>query len=218
MIWPLRAVSADGADEAVDGHAVPGLELLHGGDGAACRRRRSCRPSKTPATARRFCRSLTSLPRAPGHIAALPKCSVLSTTNVCLSVTTLPPLSLGRDDHRVLALGEVLDREHGARRRSVVLARLAVEHQLELGVAELIAGLDADLEARVPDGLAQLSRLERGGAGVDVDAQLLGGGVARPVGGGDGDVRGPVGQVGADRVLAARVGLAAGLDAAPPRR
>src|SRR5665648_505390 len=127
-------------------------------------------------------------------------------------------LVAGRDDHRVLALGEVLDREHGARRQAFVLARLAVEHQLELGFAELIAGLDADLEARVSDGLVQLRRLERGGEGVDEDAQLLGGRVARHVGGGDGDVRGPVGQVGAHRVLAACVGLAAGLDTAPRDR
>ena len=39
------------------------------------------------------CSSLTSLPRAPGHMVALPKCSVLSTMNTCLFVTTLPPLS-----------------------------------------------------------------------------------------------------------------------------
>ncbi len=50
-------------------------------------------PVYTPSAASSFWSFLTSLPWAPFHMVLEPKCSVLSTRNVCLRVTTLPPLS-----------------------------------------------------------------------------------------------------------------------------
>ncbi len=86
------------------------------------------------------------MPLAPGHIVAEPKCSVLSTSHVCLLVTTLPPLSVTVTTILCVPWARFLAETTASDAGPLKLCFVAVEEHLDLGRAELVARLQAELE------------------------------------------------------------------------